>query len=344
MFMRRCSDDEDCVLDNESDAIREGARLASKRTGGCLYYTPLGGEEEGEDFNTWGGNGRLQNHHQQQQQGVSETSCSAVAGEEREVGEKRATSITNNRFYEGSSGEGNGGGQGLVGSSSAASQSFVRTKIKANARPGEEVGGGDGKKTVSGKEGRREEESQKKSRGQAASARLVKEKVEDRMRTDKRRDERRWGEVASGQEDTHGSSDEEERRRKAAALSLAKVEKGEYGMVTDGGESSQDKTVGKDWKRPEITVKSGSKVRIEVKESNKNGEMKKWEKERRQGGGVAGGESVSNATVTGSGATKKKRRKLELSMTDSQVRSMRWVETCFRNVIFIKVSFASLAV
>eukprot|EP00903_Cladosiphon_okamuranus_P010417 g9853.t1 len=42
-----CSDDEDCASGNESELLREHARLASRRTGGCLYYRPPGGEEEG---------------------------------------------------------------------------------------------------------------------------------------------------------------------------------------------------------------------------------------------------------------------------------------------------------
>ncbi|CAN0375585.1 unnamed protein product, partial [Pylaiella littoralis] len=40
-----CSDDEDCVSDDESELLQECARLASRRTGGCLYYSPPGGEE-----------------------------------------------------------------------------------------------------------------------------------------------------------------------------------------------------------------------------------------------------------------------------------------------------------
>lgn len=57
IFVRRVwflhfSDDEDCVLDDESEALRESARLASKKTGGCLYYSPPGGEE---GCDTWGG-------------------------------------------------------------------------------------------------------------------------------------------------------------------------------------------------------------------------------------------------------------------------------------------------
>ena len=45
------SDDEDCVLGSESEALQEGARLASRRTGGCTYYCPPGGDR---DFAAWG--------------------------------------------------------------------------------------------------------------------------------------------------------------------------------------------------------------------------------------------------------------------------------------------------
>lgn len=38
------SDDEDCVLYEESEVLEENARIASRRTGGCVYYTPPGGE------------------------------------------------------------------------------------------------------------------------------------------------------------------------------------------------------------------------------------------------------------------------------------------------------------
>ena len=50
------SDDEDCVLDDETEALEEGARLASKGTGGLLYY-PSPAVEEGLDFVSGTGGG-----------------------------------------------------------------------------------------------------------------------------------------------------------------------------------------------------------------------------------------------------------------------------------------------
>lgn len=43
------SDDEDCASGDESELLQERARLASRRTGGCLYFSPPGG---GEGFPT----------------------------------------------------------------------------------------------------------------------------------------------------------------------------------------------------------------------------------------------------------------------------------------------------
>lgn len=50
------SDDEDCVMDDESEALQAQADLASKRSGGCMYYSPPG-EEEG--LARWGGATRM---------------------------------------------------------------------------------------------------------------------------------------------------------------------------------------------------------------------------------------------------------------------------------------------
>lgn len=81
----RNSDDEDCILDHEPEALREGAHLASKRTGGCLYYNPPGGEHEGVTH-TWEGAGfsrdarwHLRQHVQHQTAGTEqEHDCNAA--------------------------------------------------------------------------------------------------------------------------------------------------------------------------------------------------------------------------------------------------------------------------
>lgn len=50
------SDDENCVMDDESEALQAQADLASRRSGGCMYYSPPG-EEEGPA--RWGGATRM---------------------------------------------------------------------------------------------------------------------------------------------------------------------------------------------------------------------------------------------------------------------------------------------
>eukprot|EP00904_Undaria_pinnatifida_P003845 jgi/Undpi1/13461/HiC_scaffold_8.g03120.m1 len=130
-----CSDDEDCVLDDETEALEEGARLASKGTGGLLYY-PSPAVEEGLDFGSGTGGGGEGRTWQSLMTGARPTMTPDDPAERDRVA---ASAEKNEALPEGGGG---GGGEGEGGGGVAAAAAPKREFVLGETREGAASGAG----------------------------------------------------------------------------------------------------------------------------------------------------------------------------------------------------------